>query len=126
MGIVPETTTIAFPLEELNYEYIQDIDPQMFQFNLMNQTITISVNGAGKMTFQYGVSPVTFNFEQSGVWQVQFSNSWNLITGARLLGSGAPVVPELPSFLILPLLMIATLLAITVCKIGNRPKHLER
>ena len=79
LGIVPGTTTVAFPLEQLNYEYIQDINPEMFQFNLANQTITIPVNNAGTMTFQYGVSPISCSFNQSGIWQVTFSNSWNMI-----------------------------------------------
>ena len=87
LGIVPQSTTVAFPLEELNYEYTYDIDPQMFQFNLKNQTITIPVNDAGNMTFQYGVSPVTCNFGQSGVWQVTFSSSWNMITNATYVSA---------------------------------------
>ena len=80
LGMVSQSTTVAFPLEELNYEYIQDIDPQLFQFNLTNQTVTIPVSGAGTILFQYGASPVTCSFNQSGIWQVAFSNSWNMIT----------------------------------------------
>ena len=87
MGIVPGSTTIAFPLEELNYEYIQDIDPQMLQFSLRTQTITVPVSNAGSMTFQYGVSPVTCVFNQSGIWQVKFSNSWNMITKATFISA---------------------------------------
>jgi len=87
MGLVPVNTTVAFPLEELNYEYIQEIDPQMFQFNLTNQTVTIPVSDAGTMMFQYGTSPVTCNFNQSGVWQLIFSNSWNLITNVTYVSA---------------------------------------
>lgn len=87
MGIVPENTTIAFPLEELKYEYIQDIDPQMFQFDLRTQTTTIPVDGAGNMTFQYGTSPVTYVFNQSGIWQITFSNSWNMITNVTYVSA---------------------------------------
>src|SRR5271157_776472 len=85
LGIVPQNTTVAFPLEELNYEYIQDIDPQEFQFNLANQTVTIPVSDPGTMMFQYGASPITCNFNQSGIWQVTFSNSWNMISNATCL-----------------------------------------
>jgi hypothetical protein len=87
MGIVPGTTTVAFPLEELNYEYIQDINPEMFQFNLANQTITIPVDEAGTMTFQYGESPVTCSFNQSGLWQVTFTDSWNMIANVTYLSN---------------------------------------
>jgi hypothetical protein len=87
MGIVPGNTTVAFPLEELNYEYIQDVNPEMFQFNLANQTITIPVDEAGTMTFQYGESPVTCSFNQSGVWQVTFTGSWNMIVNVTYLSN---------------------------------------
>ncbi len=87
LGMVPQSTTVAFPLEELNYEYIQDIDPQEFQFNLTNQTVTIPVSGAGTMVFQYGASPVTCNFNQSGIWQIAFSNSWNMITNVTYVSA---------------------------------------
>jgi hypothetical protein len=87
MGIVPENTTIAFPLEELAYEYIRDIDPQMFQFDLRTRTTTISMDGAGNMTFQYGVSPVTYVFSHGGIWQITFSNSWNVITNVTYMSA---------------------------------------
>ena len=125
LGIVPGTTTLAFPLEELNYEYIYDIDPQTFQFNLVNRTITIPANGAGNMTFQFGESPVAYSFNQSGIWQLTFSNSWNIITNVQLFGSGSPVVPELLTFPILPIFIATTLLAVMACKKSSRPKHLE-
>ena len=87
MGIVPDSTTTAFPLEELNYEYIQDIDPQMLQFSLRTQTITVPVNDAGSIAFQYGVSPVACVFNQSGIWQVKFSNSWNMIVNVTYVSA---------------------------------------
>lgn len=85
LGIVPQDTTIAFPLEELNYEYIQDIEPQEFQFNLTSQTVTIPVSNPGAMIFQYGASPITCIFNQSGIWQIAFSNSWNMVTNVTCL-----------------------------------------
>jgi hypothetical protein len=87
MGIVPENTTIAFPLEELAYEYIQDIDPQMFQFDLRTRTTIIPVDSAGNITFQYGVSPVTYVFSQSGIWQITFSNSWNMMANVTYVSA---------------------------------------
>lgn len=83
MGIVPGTTTIAFPLEELNYEYIQDIDCRMLELNLTTRTIALPVTSAGNITFQYGVSPVPCSLSQPGVYQITFSNSWNVITNVK-------------------------------------------
>jgi hypothetical protein len=82
MGIVPGTTTIAYPLEQLNYEYIDSIDPVSMAFNI-NQTarqIEIPVIGTGTITFQYGVSPLTLYFPSAGVYLVSFTNSWNMIS----------------------------------------------
>jgi hypothetical protein len=87
MGMIPGTTTVAFPLEELNYEYIQDVDPRMLQLDLTTQTITVPVNSAGSMTFQYGESPLTYFFSQGGIWQVKFSNSWNQITNTTYVSA---------------------------------------
>lgn len=89
MGIVPGTSTIAFPLEELNYEYIQDIDPVLLQLqlNATMREIRIPVVQSGTITFQYGVSPITYNFSTTGVYAVSFSPSWNMITNVTLKSS---------------------------------------
>ena len=102
-GIVPGTTSIAFPLEEMDYEHFRDIDPDMFQFNLTTRTIRIAVYGNGTLTFQYGTSPVTYNFTGGqGIYEIKFTPSWNLITSAvrisdipssRLLFSGTDSPP---------------------------------
>jgi hypothetical protein len=85
MGIVPGTTTIAFPLEELKYEYIRDVYPTELRLNTTLRQIVVPVNSAGDLTFQYGVSPITYNFNQSGVWQITFTNSWNMIKNVTLI-----------------------------------------
>jgi hypothetical protein len=92
MGIVPHTATLAFPLEELSYEYIYDIDPYVlaFNWNLMTQEVSLPINNAGTIIFQYGTSPVICNFAQSGVWKVKFSSSWNMILSVTF-------VSELPN-----------------------------
>jgi len=89
MGIVPGTTTVAFPLEELNYEYIYNIDPVIMAFNLNStaKQVQIPISSAGTITFQYGESPITYNFSQAGVYRVTFSNSWNIITNATLIST---------------------------------------
>jgi hypothetical protein len=84
MGIVPGTTTTAFPLEELMYEYTQDTYPAELRLNTTLRQIAVPVNSAGNLTFQYGVSPITYNFNQSGVWQITFTDSWNMIKNVTL------------------------------------------
>jgi hypothetical protein len=81
LGILPGTSTVAFPLEELNYEYLNDIDPVLMAFNLYQslKQITIPVVQAGTITFQYGESPITYNFTSSGVFLISFTNSCNMI-----------------------------------------------
>ena len=89
MGIIPITTSIAFPLEQLSYEYLWDIDPSMLALNLNITTreLLLPVVSAGTITFQYGVSPVTYVFNQSGIWQITFSNSWNMITNVTYVSA---------------------------------------
>jgi hypothetical protein len=87
MGMVPGTATIAFPVEELNYEYIRDIDCRTFHLNLSARTATVPVSNAGNLTFQYGISPVTCTFAKSGVYQLSFSDSWNIVTNVRCLSA---------------------------------------
>ncbi len=83
LGIVPGNTTVAFPLEELGYEYLYDADPVLLQFQLNStlKEIRISVIGSdnGTLTFQYGTSPITVTFNGSGVYYVRFTNSWNML-----------------------------------------------
>jgi len=78
-GIVPVNTSIAFPLEELGYLYIYDVDPQILQLqlNASYRIVNVPVTSSGALTFLYGESPVTYNFNQSGVWTVTFTESWN-------------------------------------------------
>jgi hypothetical protein len=124
MGVVPGTSTVAFPLEELAYEYVCDIDPQLFQFNLSARTIRIAVADEGSLTFQYGVSPLTCSLNQSGVWQVVFSESWNMITSLTYVSSlptnliyfGVASVPEFPSSMILPLFIMTTFFGVIFLK----------
>ena len=82
MGIIPGTSTVAFPLEELNYEYTDNIDPVLMRFNLNGTAhqITVPVVQAGTITFDYGQSPITYNFNSGGVYVINFTSSWNMIS----------------------------------------------
>lgn len=94
MGIVPRTTTVAFPLEELCYQYTWDIDPVSFSLNSTARQISIPVVSQGTITFQYGIAPITYTFSQRGAYQVYFSPSWNLITNVTRIGSLSSNVPS--------------------------------
>lgn len=89
MGIVPGSSTIAFPLEELSYEYLNDIDPYLLAFNLTvsMQKISVPVVRGGTLTFQYGASPITVNFASSGVYEIVFSQSWSNVLTVTKMGS---------------------------------------
>jgi len=79
LGIVPKTTTIAFPLEEYSYEYIFDIDPELYNLNLSAATLRISVINGGQLEFIYGAVPVPCEFPQAGIYEVKFSNNWDTV-----------------------------------------------
>jgi len=125
LGIVPGTSTLAFPLEELGYEYTDDIDPVMLAFNLSTRQVTIPVVEPGTITFQYGESPITYNFTSSGVYLLSFSDSWNMILSVTLQSAlpsnliyfylpRSATVPEFPTLLVLLPLIAATLLALSL------------
>ena len=120
LGIVPQTTTIAFPNEELNYEYIQNINPQTMNFNATAFSVEIPVAAAGTLTFQYGVSPITCYFNQSGVWTVTFTDSWNNIASVTYSGSPAPVIPEYPMHILPALAVLPTLTVLVILRIKRK------
>jgi hypothetical protein len=102
MGIVPKTATLAFPLEDYTDDDMYDIDPQLFNINLDNASIRVSVVNGGQLEFIYGTSPVMCDLPSSGVYELTFSSDWNsLVNVSRienlpndrkfLFGAPAPV-----------------------------------
>jgi hypothetical protein len=85
-GIVPITTSLAYPLEELHYEYIWDVDPLNLAMDYGNSMLNVSVSGAGTLRFVYGVAPVDYYFSQPGSYQITFANAWTTITNVTRLG----------------------------------------
>ena len=64
-GIIPVTGSLAIPLKNEAYQDGRSSFPVTeFQFNSTNHQIAIPIN-AGKLTFIYGSSPVSFNFQQT-------------------------------------------------------------
>ena len=90
LGIVPQTTSLAVPIEENSYDYIYNIfAPDMFNINLTNNVVTLALAAAGTLNFQFNQT-VTGNFGSSGIYTVQFSSDWNNILNINF-------VSELPS-----------------------------
>src|SRR5271157_296301 len=85
-GVVPISTTLAYPLEELHYEYIWDADPLNLAINYGASTLNVSVAGAGTLRFVYGVTPVDYYFPQPGSYEITFANAWTTITNVTRLG----------------------------------------
>jgi hypothetical protein len=78
-GIIPDTTPLAFPLEELSYEYDSNIDPDLLGVNAENNTLKVGVQAAGTLKFLFGDSTASYNFADDGVWNVTFSANWSEI-----------------------------------------------
>jgi hypothetical protein len=92
-GIVPITGSLAIPFrnEECNDQRTPFLSSD-FKFDYANHLIKIPVN-AGKLTFIYGTTPISYTFPANGVYTVQFSDDWNLITKVN----DVPVVTNPPS-----------------------------
>jgi hypothetical protein len=92
-GIVPITGNLAIPYRE---EFCNDLRTPFnindFKFDYSNHLIKIPVN-AGQITFIYGSNPISYTFPTNGVYTVQFSNDWNLITAVN----DQPVITNPPS-----------------------------
>jgi hypothetical protein len=83
-GIVPLTGTLAVPLEENWYQYYFNIiDGGMFSLNLTGNSIHVAIESPGTVAFLYNTT-ITYNFNSSGIWNVQFDSNWDTITGVTL------------------------------------------
>jgi hypothetical protein len=78
-GIVPKSTSIAYILEELTYEYLNDMDTRMTQMNVTAHTLRIPIVGPGTLIFIYGNSPCEHYFNEPGIYEITFTDSWNNI-----------------------------------------------
>jgi hypothetical protein len=79
LGIIPQTTVLAFPLEEYSYEYLYDVDPELYSIDLENNSVRVSVMQGGELEFIYGSSPVCCSFPSKGVYSIVFQNDWNSV-----------------------------------------------
>ena len=84
-GIIPSTGSLAIPLNDESYEDVCNAFPSsLFRFDYANRRIRIPVN-PGEIKFQYGTGIASYVFPSAGVYEVQFDNSWNTVTGASLV-----------------------------------------
>jgi parallel beta-helix repeat protein len=85
-GIIPNTGSLAVPLDEEGYQDVCNPSPaSLFGFDYANRTICIPVN-PGELKFQFGTQVVSCVFPSAGIYQVNFGNNWNSITGVEFVG----------------------------------------
>jgi hypothetical protein len=79
-GIVPQTATLAVPIQEYFYEDVNALtDAQLFNINITARTVTFSIGKAGSVSFIFN-STVTQSFSNVGTYTVTFASDWNSIT----------------------------------------------
>jgi hypothetical protein len=87
-GIVPITGNLAIPFREEQYNDLRTpFNASDFKFDYSNPI------NAGQITFIYGTTPISYTFPTNGVYTIQFSNDWNLITAVN----SQPVTTNPPS-----------------------------
>jgi hypothetical protein len=92
-GIVPITGSLKIPnRDEFCNDQRTPFIASDFKFDYANHLIRIPVR-AGQITFIYGSSPTSYNFPVDGVYDIQFSNDWNLVTSVN----GQPINYNTPS-----------------------------
>jgi hypothetical protein len=82
MGIVPKTANLAIPVSEYAYEWIYDIDTDLFGINSATNSIRVSVVNRGDLEFIYGDRPLFLHFNASGTYNIVFSQDWNEIVSS--------------------------------------------
>ena len=86
LGIIQTTAKLAVPLEELHYEYTYNIiDKDLYAMSFTPNSVLVPIAGTGSLTFLYGSTPVSCNFDRVGVWNVTFSSDWNTITSTNFV-----------------------------------------
>ncbi len=87
IGLIETTAKLAVPLEELHYEYTYNIiDKDLYAIDFDTNSIKIPISESGNLTFLYGSTPVNWNFEKTGIWNLTFSQDWNSIVSANYIG----------------------------------------
>jgi hypothetical protein len=86
MGIIPETGSLNLGYREEGYiTNTEIINSNNFAFDYSGRRIRISLF-AGSLGFNFGTTPVLYSFNETGVYDVYFSNDWNTVIEANYLG----------------------------------------
>lgn len=86
MGIIQTSASLAVPIEELHYEYTYNIiDKDLYAIDVNTNSILVPISHTGTLTFLYGASQTSYNFDRTGVWNVTFSSDWNTVTSASFV-----------------------------------------
>jgi hypothetical protein len=86
-GISPCDTSLAFPLEELHYEYTYDVDPDLLGIDVVGNTLKLAVQKYGMLKFIFGGNEVNCNFPSSGIYNISFNAEWTSILGMTKVSS---------------------------------------
>lgn len=96
MGIIPETGSLNLGYREEGYiTNTEIINSNNFAFDYNDRRIRISLF-AGSLGFNFGTAPTFYNFNETGIYDVYFSNDWNTVTGANYLGGDNDTIPVNP------------------------------
>jgi hypothetical protein len=124
MGMIPQTGSLAIPLEEFGYEYkLNILDPELFHLNLATRTVTVSIFMSGTIKFVYGTSPVSQLFMQSGVFEVVFASDWNSITTVTRLSdlpTNRKYLGEIPISLIFKIAVYSSPMGVSLSVNGTQ------
>ncbi len=96
LSTVPVTGSLAVPLQECAYQDINNvIDGSVYQVNLENNTVTLTVSSPGTFLSLFGLDIIEYNLDKQGVWQLTFASNWNSIISKNYLSE----IPKTRSYL---------------------------
>ena len=93
-GTIPQTGSLAITASEERYhDYRTCFQTSQWQFNYAAHSIRIPLT-KGDLTFIFGSQPVTQNFPENAVYNIQFSDDWNTITSISTVDNLTPPAPH--------------------------------
>ena len=85
-GIIPDTGSLAIPLNEECYQdFLTNSPATLFGFDYASRKIKIPVWN-GRLKFQFGSSIATADFSSDGIYEVTFGSDWNTVQAVNRIG----------------------------------------